>query len=310
MTKHPGLQLKLHRKFMLLAAAWIAIAAPATLAQTTAPPAVVAPQTAPRAADQPTKAPEFDVISIRANKDNAQMSVNGTFRMRFVAATSPDGYSATSVSLKSLIVTAYGGKPDQISGGPGWIDTNRYDIEAKVVAADGATPQPLTREQSNLMLRSLLADRFKLVVHNETKEQPIYELVIAKGGSKLQEAKSDDSNPNGVKGPDVVARAGMTMSMGPGHLKGPALQLASLISWLSSQLGRPIVDKTGLTGKYNIDLHWTPDPGPGSEDAAPSDASGPSIFTAVQEQLGLKLNSTKGPVETLVIDHAEPPTPN
>ncbi len=286
--------------FVLLAASLLALAA---RAQSASP--------APQSTDATAKAPAFDVISIRPNKDNAQMSGNGTFRMRTVSRTTPDGFSASNVTLKTLLTSAYGVKYDRISGGPGWTDSDHFDIEAKVVAADGATPHPLTREQSNLMLRSLLADRFKLVVHNETKELPIYELVIAKGGSKLQEAKPGDSNPNGTKGPDAVARAGMiVMNMRPGQLKDPAMQLAALISWLSGQLGRPVVDKTGLTGKYDINLHWTPDPGPGSDDATSTDSSGPSIFTAVQEQLGLKLVSTKGPVVTLVIDHVEPPTAN
>jgi uncharacterized protein (TIGR03435 family) len=222
-----------------------------------------------------------------------------------------DGFSASNIDLKSLIANAYGVKPNQVFGGSDWINSNHYDIEAKIIPADGAALQPLTKEQRNLMLRSLLADRFKLVVHNETKEVPIYELVVAKGGPKLQEAKTSDSSPNGTKGPDAVASASMiVMNMRPGQLKDPAMQLAALISWLSGQLSRPIVDKTGLTGKYDIDLYWTPDPGPGSVDVTSSDASGPSIFTAVQEQLGLKLNPSKGPVEALVIDYAEPPTAN
>jgi uncharacterized protein (TIGR03435 family) len=294
-----------HRSFLFLAAALIAPAAPTAFAQI-APPA----RSAPQVADAAAKAPEFDVVSIRPNKDTAQMSGNGTFRMRTVNRATPDGYSASNVDLKSLIANAYGVRPDQISGGPGWTDSDHFDVEAKVVPADGAALQPPTKEQRNLMLRSMLADRFKLAVHNETKEAPIYEMVIAKGGSKFQDAKPGDSNPNGTKGPDGVARPGMTMSMGPGHLKGSAMQLAALTTWLSSQLGRPIVDKTGLTGKYDIDLHWTPDPGPGSVDATSTDASGPSIFTAVQEQLGLKLVSTKGPIDTLVIDHAEQPSAN
>jgi uncharacterized protein (TIGR03435 family) len=225
------------------------------------------------------------------------MSSNGSFRMIRVGSKSlPDGYSASNIDLKSLIANAYGVRPEQISGGPSWIDSNHYDIEAKVVAADGATPQPITKEERNLMLRSLLADRFKLVVHTETKEQPIYELVVAKSGPKLQPAK-----------PGQPTR--MTMGSS-GKFSMETAQISALIYQLSSQLGRPVIDKTGLTGNYEIKLEWARDLGSASSDAAPSDASGPSIFTAVQEQLGLKLVSTKGPVDTLVIDHAEPPTAN
>ena len=272
--------------FVLLAASLLAFATPAQFAAS-----------APPNSDAAVKGPAFDVISIRPNKDNEQMSGNGTFSRRVGSRSLPDGYSASNIDLKSLIANAYGVRPDQISGGPDWIDSNRYDIEAKVVAANGSTPQPIAREERSLMLRSLLADRFKLAVHNETKEAPIYELVVAKNGPKLQPAK-----------PDQPTR--MTMG-GSGKATMEVDQISALIYQLSLQVGRPVVDKTGLTGKYDIKLEWTRDPGPDSEDAASTDASaGPSIFIAVQEQLGLKLNSTKGPVDTLIIDHSEPPTPN
>jgi uncharacterized protein (TIGR03435 family) len=277
--------------FILLATSMLVLTVPTARAQT-APLAASAPQTADAAA----KALAFDVISIRPNKDNAQMSGNGTFRMRFGIGNPPDGYSATNVTLKNLIASAYGVKYNLISGGPDWIAFTGYNIEAKVVAADPASFHPLTSTQRNLMLRSLLADRFKLVVHPETKELPIYELVIAKNGPKLQETKPGDTT-NGLS-------AGM-ITMRPGQFTGHALPLTSLIDNLAMQLHSPVVDKTGLTGKYDIKLEWTRDQDPASEDA-----SGPSIFTALQEQLGLKLNSTKGPVDTLVIDHIEKPSEN
>jgi uncharacterized protein (TIGR03435 family) len=253
-------------------------------------------QTVPSVEAATAKAPAFDVISIRLNKDSSQMSGNGSFRMRVGSRSLPDGYSASNIDLKSLLANAYGVRPDQISGGSDWIASNHYDIEAKVVPADGTALQPLTKEQRNLMLRSLLADRFKLVVHTETKEQPIYELVVAKNGSKLQPAK-----------PDQPTR--MTMG-GSGKSSMETAQLSTLIYQLSSQVGRPVVDKTGLTGNYDIKLEWAHDSGASSEDGTSTDASGPSIFTAVQEQLGLKLVPTKGPVETLVIDRVEQPTAN
>jgi len=280
------------RSLLLLAACLLALAAPAALAQT-------APAAASQPADTTAKLPAFDVVSIRPHKDSTQPGSGGgtvSFSRRIGIRTTPDGFSASSLDLKSLIAIAYGVKPDQVSGGPGWVDSDRYDIEAKVVAANGSTPQPLTHEQSNLMLRSLLADRFKLVVHNETKEVPIYELVVAKNGPKLQPAK-----------PDQPTR--MTIGSS-GKATMEADQISALVYQLSLQVGRPVVDKTGLTGKYDIKLEWTRDSGPGSVDSASADVSGPSIFTAVQEQLGLKLVSSKGPVDTLVIDHAEQPTAN
>jgi uncharacterized protein (TIGR03435 family) len=291
LPQHLTIKLHLRSQFPLLAAALIVLSAPTAYSQTAVSTASATPPDATAA-----KAPAFDVVSIRPNNSSTQMSGNGTFRVSMGLRTLPDGFSASNATVKMLLTNAYGIKPDQISGGPGWIDSNHFDIEAKVVPADGATLQPITTDQRNLMLRSMLADRFKLVVHNETKELPIYELVVAKGGSKLQPAK-----------PDQTTR--MTMS-GSGKSTMETADLSALIFQLSSQLGRPVVDKTGLTGKYDIKLEWARDQGPGSEDAASNDASGPSIFTAVQEQLGLKLNSTKGPVDTLVIDHAEPPSAN
>jgi len=270
-------------KYLLLAASLLALAAPAQSAS----PA----QTEAQAA----KPPAFDVISIRPTKSSPQPSSDGSFSFssRTGLRTLPDGFSASNIDLKTLIASAYGVKPDQISGGPGWVASNHYDIEAKVVAANGATPQPLTREQRNLMLRSLLADRFKLAVHNETKELPVFDLVVAKNGPKLQPAK-----------PDEPSKSSMSMG-GSEQLTATAIQLSALATQLSYQLHSPVIDKTGLTGAYDITLQWTPD-----QATASPDSPGPSIFTAVQEQLGLKLVPSKGPVETLVIDHAEPPTEN
>jgi uncharacterized protein (TIGR03435 family) len=276
------------RTSLLLAAVVFVLTAPTTHAQTS------------QATNSTTaNAPAFDVISIHLNNGSSQMNGNGSFRMMRVASKSlPDGYTASNIDLKSLIANAYGVRPDQVSGGPKWIDSNHYDIEAKVVPADGATPQPITKEERNLMLRSLLADRFKLVVHTESKEQPIYELVVAKNGPKLLPAK-----------PDQPSRTQITMG-GSGKSSLETAQISNLIYQLSSQLGRPVVDKTGLTGNYDIKLEWARDSAVSSEDGTSTDPSGPSIFTAVQEQLGLKLVSAKGPVEILVIDHAEPSTAN
>jgi uncharacterized protein (TIGR03435 family) len=164
-----------------------------------------------------------------------------------------------------------------------------------------------------------LADRFKLKIHTETKQLPVYELVAPKGGSKLKEATAGDTYANGIKGLDGVGRGGL-MRVGRGQLTAQAVPITSLANMLSQQLQRTVLDKTGLTGKYDLELNWTPDQGsdpmfkgaegsPQRGDAAP-DSSGPSIFTALQEQLGLKLQSAKGPVETLVIDHVEMPSEN
>jgi uncharacterized protein (TIGR03435 family) len=174
-------------------------------------------------------------------------------------------------------------------------------------------------------MQALLADRLKLKLSHDSKELPVYALVVAKNGPKLQEAKPGDTYPNGIKAPDgkPAGGAGM-MRMGPGQLTGQGLPMESLAQLLSEQLGRTVLDKTGLKGKYDFTMTWTPDPnegmmrmgpgpgpgGPPNNDAALPDSSGPSLFTAIQEQLGLKLDSTKGPVDILVVDHVEKPSEN
>jgi uncharacterized protein (TIGR03435 family) len=256
------------------------------------------------------KVPAFDVVSVKPNKSDGNM-------VRIMAK--PDGYSASNVSLKMLVQAAYGIREDLISGAPSWADSARFDIDAKVAGSDVDALKKLSPEQRRLILQPLLADRFKLKAHTETKQLPVYELVLAKGGSKLKEATAGDTYANGIKGPDGVGRGGM-MRVGRGQLTAQAVPMTSLANMLSQQLHRTVLDKTGLTGKYDLELNWTPDQGsdpmfkgpegsPQRGDAAP-DASGPSIFTALQEQLGLKLQSAKGPVETLVIDHVEMPSEN
>jgi uncharacterized protein (TIGR03435 family) len=168
------------------------------------------------------------------------------------------------------------------------------------------------------MLQALLAERLNLQVHRETKELPIYALVIAKNGPKFQEGKLGDTYPNGFKGLNGAPVGAGMMRMGAGEWTGQGIPIANLVGSLSRRLGRTVVDKTGLTGKYDFTLRWTPDdnpvspkePGGAPDAAALPDSSGPSIFTALQEQLGLKLESQKGPVETIVIDHVERPSQN
>jgi uncharacterized protein (TIGR03435 family) len=172
------------------------------------------------------------------------------------------------------------------------------------------------------MIQSLLADRFKLRVSHETKELPVYALVVAKNGPKCQEAKPGDTYPNGIKGFDGRAQGAGSFRAGNGHLTLQGYPISFLSLLLAERLDRTVLDQTGLKGKYDIALKWTPDENlaatpsgpaggnPGADAAAQPDSSGPSIFTAIQEQLGLKLESTKGPVEIIVIDHIERPSEN
>jgi uncharacterized protein (TIGR03435 family) len=305
MMKRGVRRLNFGRRSLLLVVGWVAVAT-SVLGQTGA---VQGGATSTTVATD-IKVPEFDVVSVKPNKSDG-----GGMRIMF----NTDGYSATNVSAKLLIQVAYGIRQDLISGGPGWADTTRYDFDAKVAGPDVDALKKLSPEQRRSMLQPALADRFKLKVHNETKQLPVYELVVVKSGSKLKEATPGDKYANGFKGPNGAGGAGM-MRMAPGQLTGQGIPIGTVVNMLAQQLHQTIIDKTGLTGKYDLELNWTPEQGSDPMFKAPdgsqhnteaaTDASGPSIFTAVQEQLGLKLQSTKGPVETLVIDHIEMPSEN
>ncbi len=247
-----------------------------------------------------TPLPAYDVASIKPGKSD--MGTTLLFRL--------DGFTAKGMNLKSLIKEAYGVENDQILGAPNWLNTETYDIEAKVDGADATALGKLSDDQRKLMFQSFLRERFQLKVHWETKELSILALVVAKNGPKLQEAKPGDTYPDGIKGPDGKAEghAGMMM-WGNGRLTGQGISIAQIVQPLTQQLGRTVLDQTGLTGKYDVELRWTPDntstPTAGPDSGIAAESPTPSIFTAIQEQLGLKLESHKAPVEVLVIDHAE-----
>jgi uncharacterized protein (TIGR03435 family) len=193
--------------------------------------------------------------------------------------------SYANVTVKDVLEKAYRVQRYQIAG-PDWIDTERFDIAAKI--PDGAA-----RDQVPLMLQALLADRFKLALHRETKELPMYALVVAKNGPKFKTFESDAGIYSRSNGAHWHVEA-----------KGSMQRFAE---FLSEEAGRPVADQTGLSGLYQMTLDWAADDAVAANDTA----AGPSLFTALQEQLGLKLDSTKGPVEMLVIDRAErTPTEN
>jgi uncharacterized protein (TIGR03435 family) len=262
-----------------------------------------------QAGDTAVKLPAYEVASIKPDKSGTNL---------MMLRTTPVGFRASNIALRALIAHAYGVEDYQIIGAPSWVGSARFDIEAKVSTSDTDALHDLSQDQRRLMVQPLLAERFQLKVHTEVRTLPLLALVVAKGGPKLQEAKPGDTYPNGIKGFDGQGGAGL-MHMGPGSLTGQGLPISSLARILSQQLGSTVEDKTGLTGKYDFTLHWTPDrnaspmpaePGQQGPGAATSTDSGPSIFTAIQEQLGLKLESQKGPVEVLVIDHVETPSEN
>jgi uncharacterized protein (TIGR03435 family) len=248
------------------------------------------------------KPPAFEVAAIKLNQSGSGGSHSSTNNSRFVA---------TNVSLKSLMeYQAYGIPSSRILGGPKWLDSTRFDIEAKMYDYESDHLRTLTRDQRRLetqsMFQQVLAERFKLAVHWETRELPVFALVSVKKGSKLHPAK-DSTDSSGTS--SNSSRSGYEFSATGVTLSELA---AGLTRELSKELGRDIIDKTEIRGRYDLTLKWTSDAVihsvPEGADS-PADA-GPSIFTAIQEQLGLKLEPAKAPVEVLVIDHVEMPSEN
>jgi uncharacterized protein (TIGR03435 family) len=256
--------------------------------------------------------PEFEVASIKPAAPDA--------RGMFIRGAPGGRFNITNMPLKEMIVIAWRLQPFQVSGGPAWMNSVRYDISAK----PDHNPKP---DELQLMIQSLLEDRFQLKFHRETKELPIYALVLArkdgKLGAKLIPSKEGSCTALDPTKPPPPPEPGKPPAMGCGgmfmsqrSLTGVSVPVANMIPVLSRTLGRTIIDQTGLTGNYDINLEWTPDDTqnlllpPDAPKPPPSDAAGPSIFTALQEQLGLKLEAQKGPVEIFVVDSAEKPSEN
>jgi uncharacterized protein (TIGR03435 family) len=255
--------------------------------------------------DSAAKLPAFEVASIKPDKSGTPMIM---FRL------TPDGLNVANTPLKMLIQQAYGVEENQVIGFPNGLNSERYDIEAKVDSSDVAKLHDLDPHQRMRMLQPVLAERFQLKVHRETRDLPVYELVLGKGGPKFHEAKPGDTYPNGIKGPDGHSGPGLVWIQ-DGQLTCQAVGTVELTRILSQRLGHNVLDKTGLTGKYDFTMQWPREEGPGSmldggEGGNAAESSGPSIFTVIQEQLGLKLESHKAPVEVLVIDHVEAPSAN
>jgi bla regulator protein blaR1 len=312
MTQRAANRLSFGRKLLLAAAGVAAIGVPIGFGLMNA-----SPSRAQSPAATNTPRPAFDVVSIKPNHGG-----EGFFRVR----NDPGYLVVDNVTLKFLLQFAYRVKDSQILGVPGWGDSEHYNIEAKADDSSTDAQRKLSPDeqgaQSRLMIQSLLADRFKLALHHETKELSIYALVVAKNGSKLHESPNtpDDAAPIGPPTPNGP-QPRHSIRMGRGDLNINAENLDMFAEALSHQLGLLVVNKTGLKGNYDFKLKWTPDEGQGrmvalpgggppGDAAPPPDANGPSIFTALQEQLGLKLESQKGPVDAIVIDHVERPSEN
>jgi uncharacterized protein (TIGR03435 family) len=275
---------------------------------------------------QDTMPPAFEVASVKPNNSGTTRRGGGPQPGRFVQ---------TNVTLRQLIQMAYSQQAfdrREIAGGPDWIDSERFDIEAKIddglagnlgrlYLPDGKGSPGL----AYLMVRTLLAERFKLVVHDETRERPVYALVMARDdrrmGSQLRRSAVDcdavmaaiaaNGRPPGP--PKTGGAPPCSMGGGPGRLMGSALTMPQIANGLSPYVNRVVRDRTGIAGNFDLDLAWTPAPGeyggigPFDHNAPPT-AEATSIFTALQEQLGLRLEATTGPVDVLVVDRAERPS--
>ncbi len=263
-----------------------------TLKKVNAEQAWALPTPPPRPAAMPADAnPSFEVATIKPSKpDTPGQSI--TIRGRT--------FGTLNQTVKSMMTFAYGLHPDQVVGGPEWIGNDRFDITAE----PEGTGMPNDRQWRS-MLAKLLVDRYKLAFHKDKKDLPVYALTMVKGGHKLTK---NDTNPNGLpalffRGPGVFPVRNATMKDFCGTMQAVVLD-------------RPVVDQTGIEGRYDFTLTWTPDEtqfgGRGGQLPPPADPANapPGLFTAIQEQLGLKLDSTRLAVEVYVIDHLEKPEAN
>lgn len=245
---------------------------------------------------------KFEVASIKLNRSGEER-VSGGFL--------PGGlYRVTNYPLRALIAAAFMRpqiNPDfLIAGGPEWMDSDRFDIEARASGEFPSGPDGPTAPR-RLMLQALLADRFGLQVHHEPRERDIYALILARSDQRL----GPQLRPSSA---DCAVQGACTVKLGPGNIASAGITIFQLVNLLPRFVDRVVVDSTGLNDRFDLRLVWTPAQGEWIAPIAGGDAialsDGPSLFTAVQEQLGLKLQPRKGPVDTLIVDHAERPSQN
>jgi uncharacterized protein (TIGR03435 family) len=246
-------------------------------------------------AQSPAPRPKFDVFEVATIKLVDSDAKTG----RFIKMEGLHRFIGKDYTLKLLIAAAYSLNPRTISGGPGWTESEHYDILAE-------TPGEVrpTHDEQMAMLRKLLAERFKLTFHREQKEFSIYALEVAKGGPKLKVSTASSEEP-----------AALISTVYPQHILLPARNttMGEFTSMMQRAiLDRPVVDRTGLTGKYDFDLEWAPDETQlnGDVTGAPAESPAAPLFSAIQQQLGLRLEATRGPVDAFVVDKAERPTEN
>jgi uncharacterized protein (TIGR03435 family) len=298
------------RNFMAvaIACAGMMLAAPAGFAQ-----AGVAAAAAPSSGVAASPAPVFDVATIKPHQpDPRPMGGGGWVR------NTPDGIKGMGVTVTSLVRSAYGLLLDtQVTGGPDWTRSERYDVEAKMSAEDIAAMQQLNsaekKVRSEQMLQALLAERFNLKTHSEIRQEPVYELVVAKGGAKMKDAATDPNPPLGKRA-DGKPRFGMNFTKDTSIVQAESMEsFAAFLSTPGFSIGRPLLNKTGLTGTYDFALNWSvysrsarPKPAEGASDPADEGA----FLSEALKEIGLNLHPAKGGIEYIVIDHVEKPSAN
>jgi uncharacterized protein (TIGR03435 family) len=299
--------MKFPRKSLLLAAVWITLASPMLLAQSTLASGAAAPPN-PTAIAAP--APAFDVATIKLLPPDGRPT-HGWVGLQ----THPDGIEAASLNLPELLCYAFGYKSvrfdGQITGFPDWAVNQKYDIVGKMSAEDITTFQKLNDDEKEqwieAMLQQLLAERFSLKLHHGTKQLPVYEMVVAKGGIKMKDAATDPAPPQLGKGEDGKPLSTLRWSKNTTLMQAYSMKsLTNLLTMPAAQVGRPVLDKTGLTSTYNFKFDWSIY----SATAAAGNSTtedAPSIFTALGE-IGLKLQPATASFDTIVIDHVEKPT--
>jgi uncharacterized protein (TIGR03435 family) len=254
---------------------------------------------------QSSAIPTFDVASVKPNESRDAESAS------FVQ---PGGrYTATNVTLRMLLKSAYGLHDDQLVGGPSWINSDRFDLAAK---AEGYSTASVFRDQARLMLRPLLTDRFKLVIRREQRDLPVY--ALAKAGRVLgqqirpSDPRACDGSAKAMPTPPLAAEPEAPLPCGaeiyrPGHLAARGMAFSLFVLNVSRYTDRVVVDRTGLEGKFDWDVQWVPDDLTVNGSRPPD---GPALFVALREQASLKIERRRGSVEVFVIEHAEKPDPD
>jgi len=294
------------RKLLLVTAALAVLAFPLVLGLTSAPRT----RAASRAEDVKHASFAFESVSIKLNEVSTEALKSGKgATINHTMLGNSSGATMTNIPLRQLIQAAYEVQDDRLSGGPEWLSTNLYDITARIDTETQAKLKELSPDQHSFarrrMLQTLLADRFNLKVHRETKDLPVFALLVADSGPKMHEATPGNTYSDGIKAPDGKPAgpgmmAGGASPDGATSLTAQAVSMSTLVQRLSWQTGRTVLDMTGLRGNYDFTLQWK------SDSSGPS-GSDPAFLAAVRQQLGLKLEPQKALLEVLVIDHAEQP---